>query len=392
MFRKICLLVLSLCFTSLILFSFSTAEELQVVSVTPGSKEAPTKIHENILYQTHGYGRFSVVSPVDGKLYFTAHQFYGSDEWFRIIFYSPEGRKTESYAYEYKTKSIINHSIEVEAKKTYYFYIEGGFTKGGLNDPWYVNSVQFSICFTCFDNDGLTEVHYSPISYDTYIDIPATCTDEGCRQLYCPLCDNAYWYKNIPATGHKPGKWETVYEPTCTTTGERELSCENCGEILSTEELPMIDHVYGEWEVIREATYREPGYRERTCESCGYVEEDEIVLPTTDKILEYGDYEYELQDDGTARLIGYYGYDDSITIPDMVEGHTIASIARTAFDNIYSIMKIVIPDTILYIEVGTLERFEDCTIVVGRDSYARQYAIEHQIKYTYPDANDWLND
>ena len=34
---------------------------------------------------------------------------------------------------------------------------------------------------------------------------------------------------------------------------------------------------------------------------------------------------------------------------------------------------------------------DDLTLTVPRDSYARQYAIDNGLSYTYPDVNDWLN-
>ena len=39
--------------------------------------------------------------------------------------------------------------------------------------------------------------------------------------------------------------------------------------------------------------------------------------------------------------------------------------------------------------------FKDCkaleTVTVAHDSYAKKYCENHEIEYTYADADDWLN-
>jgi len=47
-----------------------------------------------------------------------------------------------------------------------------------------------------------------------------------------------------------------------------------------------------------------------------------------------------------------------------------------------------------YILMDDDAAFDDCpnfTLTVGRDSYAKEYCVANGLKYTYPDANDWLN-
>ena len=52
-----------------------------------------------------------------------------------------------------------------------------------------------------------------------------------------------------------------------------------------------------------------------------------------------------------------------------------------------------IPDSVTFIGNHAFDGCDSLTeIIVGRDSYAKQYCIDNGLSYTYPDANDWLND
>ena len=91
--------------------------------------------------------------------------------------------------------------------------------------------------------------------------------------------------------------------------------------------------------------------------------------------------------------IGEYAFSScysltTITIPD-----SVTSIGDLAFYNCSNLTTITIPDSVTFIGSGA---FSDCdsltSITVGRDSYARQYCIDNDLPYTYPDANDWLLD
>lgn len=80
------------------------------------------------------------------------------------------------------------------------------------------------------------------------------------------------------------------------------------------------------------------------------------------------DYQYVLLDDGTIEITNYKGNADRLTIPAKIAGKTVTSIGYYAFAG-----------------CGSL------TLTVPRNSYAAEYAKANNIPYTYPDANDWLN-
>ena len=107
--------------------------------------------------------------------------------------------------------------------------------------------------------------------------------------------------------------------------------------------------------------------------------------------LTCGDYTYVLLEDGGARITDYEGEDAELTVPDELDGHAVREIGESVFSFCRSLTTVILPDGLTSIGEGA---FEDCpddlTLTVPRDSYARQYAIDNGLTYTYPDANDWL--
>ena len=76
----------------------------------------------------------------------------------------------------------------------------------------------------------------------------------------------------------------------------------------------------------------------------------------------------------------------SITIPD-----SVTSIGASAFSWCKSLTSVTIPDSVTSIDKDAFKECTNLTLTVPRNSYALEYAKTHNIPYTYPDANDWLN-
>lgn len=105
-----------------------------------------------------------------------------------------------------------------------------------------------------------------------------------------------------------------------------------------------------------------------------------------------GDYTYELLEDGGARITGYDGEDAELTVPDELDGHPVREIGERAFCWCDALANVTLPEGLTSIgDSAFWDCPDDLTLTVPRDSYARQYAIDNGLSYTYPDVNDWLN-
>ena len=104
-----------------------------------------------------------------------------------------------------------------------------------------------------------------------------------------------------------------------------------------------------------------------------------------------GDYEYALLDDGTIEITKYNGSADRLTIPAKIAGKTVTSIGYGAFAGCTFLTSVSIPDSVTSIGDSAFYYCFILTLTVPRNSYALEYAKTNNIPYTYPDANDWLN-
>ena len=76
----------------------------------------------------------------------------------------------------------------------------------------------------------------------------------------------------------------------------------------------------------------------------------------------------------------------SVSIPD-----SVTSIGDRAFYYCDSLTSVSIPDSVTSIGDYAFGDCSNLTLTVPRNSYAAEYAKTNNIPYTYPDANDWLN-
>ena len=70
---------------------------------------------------------------------------------------------------------------------------------------------------------------------------------------------------------------------------------------------------------------------------------------------------------------------------------SITTIGDYMFEGCSNLTSVTIPDSVTAIGDEAFSNSGLTEIIVGRDSYAKQYCIDNGLPYTYPDANDWLN-
>ena len=85
-------------------------------------------------------------------------------------------------------------------------------------------------------------------------------------------------------------------------------------------------------------------------------------------------------------MFSYCDFLTSVSIPD-----SVTSIGDYAFAGCSSLTSVSIPNSVTAIGDRAFARCSNLTLTIPRNSYAAEYAKTNNIPYTYPDANDWLN-
>ncbi len=72
----------------------------------------------------------------------------------------------------------------------------------------------------------------------------------------------------------------------------------------------------------------------------------------SDKPVQWGDYEYVVLEDGTAKITKYLGTTEisEMSIPAQMDEYTVTVIGKEAFKDVQSIKKVYTPDTLIVIE------------------------------------------
>lgn len=99
-----------------------------------------------------------------------------------------------------------------------------------------------------------------------------------------------------------------------------------------------------------------------------------ITLP--DSVVSIGDYAFH-----------YCHSLTSVSIPA-----NVSSIGEGAFSSCFSLTSVTIPASVTSISEGAFADCPNVTFTVPRNSFAAQWCQDNSLRYTYPDANDWLLD
>ena len=107
----------------------------------------------------------------------------------------------------------------------------------------------------------------------------ATCTTDGVKTFTCTVCGATYT-EAIPKTGHTPEKIPAV-AVTCEKNGKTEgEKCSVCGEILTEQkEIIATGHEWGPWQSGKEPTCTEKGKDYSVCKNCGQTKYRDNIEP-----------------------------------------------------------------------------------------------------------------
>ena len=89
--------------------------------------------------------------------------------------------------------------------------------------------------------------------------------------------------------------------------------------------------------------------------------------------------------------IGAGAFSICLALTDIIIPDSVTSIEFYTFYHCEALKNVTIPESVTYIDSGAFEGCDNLTLTVPHDSYAAQYAKDNGLNYTYPDANDWLN-
>lgn len=279
------------------------------------------------------------------------------------------------------------------------------------------------VAIACFVLYGIT----SPVTrckheYTTKIDQPATCTEDGKKEQYCPLCDFTK-KETFKATGHKmitKSKTEPSYESegeqidvcsTCgyehitkidklvkettteTTTKEtttKETTTETTTTKPTTTKVECSQHTYGEWKVKTKASVLESGKKIRYCKTCS---KSEIKSYQLDSFVQNNKFIFtpnefrDLYFDNFVDL-KYSGFGGATVRNN--EGQIVVDIRDNVYNNVGNIGFVVDSNTWQMASSETENNFEGIALIISAPEEFVANAIIALIKSCDPSISEYF--
>ncbi len=133
-------------------------------------------------------------------------------------------------------------------------------------------------CNTCNEQLDLREIPATnhKNGYEWVVTLEATCNADGVKSYVCVDCGHVAETQVIAKKGHQDVHVDTI-PATCTEPGLRTYECLICGVPLPDVEIPATGHKAGKWKVVKNATTLATGLREKHCTVCGELLEQEVI-------------------------------------------------------------------------------------------------------------------
>ena len=109
------------------------------------------------------------------------------------------------------------------------------------------SSIGWDEYVTCSRCDYSTYAEIAALGHDKVVHSAkaATCTEIGWKTyVTCARCNSTSGYQEIPALGHTDGDWFVDVDATCTEDGFKHRVCAVCDETIALAEIPARGHNY----------------------------------------------------------------------------------------------------------------------------------------------------
>lgn len=235
---------------------------------------------------------------------------------------------------------------------------------------------------------GLKPRGDEPCSHDKTVVVTTepTCTENGSKVTRCEKCGKVLSTETLNALGHDYAEWKMVARPTEQTAGTLQRVCRNDGAHAERKPIPKLDAVnysvqttdascsavgtrtytsaeYGAFTAVLPKTKHDYANAKTVTDTSGESPCEMLYCPVCNTKISSTKLNFELSEDGTyyilrGRLSGYN--DGNLVIPAYYNDKPVKEIGNDAFNGIWWLKTVTIPETITTFGAGAFNMGE-CT-------------------------------